>query len=191
MTHGLWKQRFDSTHDLAVPEISCSIPLMIQAKIIRFWIDSWFNPEAFSSLLTWEVANPFVFILFTVSADPVVRFVKDSNFVWIDSSQFLQKLNRLNLWLKQFIQTGIEFNAWFQQKLFDSESTHDSTHNRLHVWRKHGMLFNDHAFETVGSISRKKQENTGNTVINQIPVSSQARASLGFYTKWCFFQSNQ
>ena len=79
---------------------------------------------------------------------PII-LVKDSTFVWIDSSQLLRNLNRLNSWLKQLMKAGIRFNSWFKrfrksvirfnsrfkQKRFDYESPHDSTHNRLQVWR--------------------------------------------------------
>ena len=40
-----------------------------------------------------------------------------------------------NSWFKRFRKSVIRFNSRFKQKRFDSESLHDSTQNRLQVWR--------------------------------------------------------
>ena len=56
--------------------------------------------------------------------------------IWFSSwlKQYLGDLNLFNSWLKMLPNFSIQFNSWLKRKIFDSESSHDSTLSQTHIW---------------------------------------------------------
>ena len=109
----------------AVSEASDSIRLMIQAKIIWFWIDSWFNSESFKSLLTWEVPDPFLFNISHRISWPQSQTCWGLNFFLIDSVSLFE-IESTQLMTKMVMKQGFystEASSSFWSQWFDS--THD------------------------------------------------------------------